>query len=151
MISTLYRATDVELDDYAIQTDNLPVEDSYATVPMIAVQPLFQRPDEEELYTSFEEAISDRLVAVQQRLSRISDPSLSTPSISYNIDPCWQPQTEISERAYGPMPFVVNRGESNASLLGTGWQRIAVFASFALMCILIGFDLMGLLVLYTLR
>src|SRR5947209_19455671 len=127
MISTLYRATDVELDDYAIQTDNLPVEDSYATVPMIAVQPLFQRPDEEELYTSFEEAISDRLLAVQQRLSRISDPALSTPELPCNTYSRGQPQTETLRPAYAPPPLVVSTGESMSSPLGTGWQHIGIF------------------------
>ncbi len=148
MISTLYRTTDVELDDYAIQTDNLPFEDSYATLPMVAVQPLFQHPDEEELYTSFEEAISDRLAAVQKRLSRISDPSLNIPEVPYNTYSLWNPQTELPQPVYASRPLVVSRGESRPSLLGTGWQRAALFASFALICMLIGFDLMGLLVLY---
>jgi hypothetical protein len=151
MMSTLYRATDVELDDYAIQTDSLQVEDSYDTVPMVAVRPLYQYPDEEELYTSFEEAISDRLLAVQKRLSRISDPALSTPELPCDTYLGWKPQTETYQPAYVPMPLVGSENESRPSLLGTGWQRIVVFASLALMCILIGFDLMGLLALYNMR
>jgi hypothetical protein len=148
MISTLYRATDVELDGYAIQTDNLPIEDSYATVPMTAVRPLYQPSDEEELYTSFEEAISDRLLAVRERLSRISDPALSIPEVLCNTYPHWQPQAQTSQPAYISMPLIVSGNESRSSLLDSGWQRIVIFASFALMCILIGFDLMGLLVLH---
>src|SRR5438105_8916995 len=128
MISTLYMATDTELDNYVIQTDNLSAEDSYATTPMVAIRSLYQPPDEEELYTSFEEAISDRLVAVQQRLSRISDPALSTPELPCNTYSRWNPQTETPQPVYAPIPLVVSRGESMPSPLGTNWQRIVIFA-----------------------
>jgi hypothetical protein len=148
MISTLYMITDTELDSYVIQTDNLSAEDSYATTPMVAMRPLYHPPDEEELYTSFEEAISDRLVAVQERLSRISDSALITQELQGDTYPFQNPRTEMLPPAYTQMPLIITRGKLLSSLLDAGWQRIAIFASLALMCILIGFDLMGLLVLH---
>src|SRR5437899_140428 len=50
------------------------VQDQFATTPIIAVRPAFayEQPDEEELYTSFEQAISDRVMVVNKQLSRIS-------------------------------------------------------------------------------
>src|SRR5437868_2552868 len=100
MISTLEMITDVELDDYALQTDNVSVEDSYATTPMAAIHPLYQCPDEEELYTSFEAAISDRLVAVQERLSRISDLALNTPELQSEAPAYQHPRTESLQLPY---------------------------------------------------
>src|SRR5947209_2101525 len=100
MISTLYMATDTERDDCAIQTDSLSVEDSYATTPMVAIRPLYQCPDEEALYTSFEEAISDRVVAVQERLSRVSDPAVSTRELQRDTYLYRSPRTETLQLSY---------------------------------------------------
>jgi hypothetical protein len=148
MISTLCMATDAELDNYTVQTDNLSVEDNYATIPMVAIRPLYQQTDEEELYTSFEEAISDRLVALRGRLSRLSDPALSAQGLQYDMNPCLSPQSkDLSAYATIPLPAVTN-DKPRPVLLGTSWQHIVILASLALMCILIGFDLMGLLVLH---
>lgn len=148
MVSTLDMITDIELDDYTVQTDDLSVEDNYATTPMVAIQPLYEYPDEEEFYASFEKAISDRLLAVQERLSRISTPMLSTQEVQCDTHPYESPRTETLQPVCAPMPLVVSRGESRLSLFGIDWQRVVIFACFTLMCILIGFDLMGLLVLH---
>src|SRR5436853_7518729 len=60
-------------DTYAVSTDMAFIGDAlYATTPMPAFRPVFQQPDEEELYTSFEEAMSDRMLAVNRRLSHLS-------------------------------------------------------------------------------
>src|SRR5947209_11334470 len=60
-------------DTYAVSTDMASIGDAlYATTPMPAFRPVFQQPNEEELYTSFEEAISDRVLAVNRRLSHLS-------------------------------------------------------------------------------
>src|SRR5437660_12498637 len=94
MISTLSKATDADLDNYTVQTDNLAAEDDYATIPIVAIRPLSQQPDEEELYTSFEDAISDRLVALRGRLSRLSDPTISIQELQRNTGSCLSPRTE---------------------------------------------------------
>src|SRR5712692_6773987 len=50
------------------------VEDRFATMPEITTVPAYQPLNEEELYTSFEMAISDRLIAVNRQLSIVSGP-----------------------------------------------------------------------------
>src|SRR5579859_3322333 len=111
MISTLVMIADNKLDDYTMQTDNLSAEDSYATIPMVAIRPLYERPDEEELCDAFEEAISDRLVAVQARLSRIGTPALSTQKLPCDTHPYESPRTETLQPAYTPLPLVATRGD----------------------------------------
>lgn len=141
MSSTLCVTTEVALDNYALQMDNMSVEDSYATAPIVAIQPFYQRLDEEELYTSFEEAISDRLVALRGRLDRIS-----TQQLQYNTDPVVSFPTacKIPEEVM-PLPALPH---SAVGPLFNEWQQVVMFVSLALMCMMIGFDLMGLLVLH---
>ncbi|TMC41773.1 MAG: hypothetical protein E6J31_05240, partial [Chloroflexi bacterium] len=55
-------------------TDTPVIEDWFATKPAIPVVSSQQKIDEEELHTSFEHAISDRLIIVNRRLSLISGP-----------------------------------------------------------------------------
>lgn len=141
MSSTLCVTTDVALGNYALQMDNISVEDSYATAPIVAIQPFYQRLDEEELYTSFEEAISDRLVALRGRLDRIS-----TQQLQYNADPVVSFPIACKLRegimSLPALPHSAVRPSFNE------WQRVIIFVSLALMCMMIGFDLMGLLVLH---
>lgn len=124
--------------DLFMRGDNtLPMNNIYATIPMIAVeaQPALSRPvcpdtGEEELHTSFEQAISDRLFAFNSRLQRItrsSDPAFAPPSL-------WlQTQAEAARHA-------------RARRLH--WQHPLLLANLVLMFLLLGFDVMGLLVLY---
>jgi len=44
----------------------------FVTTPMPAFRPLFQQSDEEEVYTSFEEAMSEQVLAVNRQLSHLS-------------------------------------------------------------------------------
>lgn len=136
MNSTLYMSTDV--NSSCVHTDALIVEDMNATVPMAAVQPAYQPPDEEELHTSFEEAISDRLVALHWRLKHLS----TTSSLYYTHDtimPSTRPfvNTPVTQTATCPH-----------SRFGNIWQRGIIFSGLALMFTLLGFDLMGLLMLH---
>jgi hypothetical protein len=104
----------------------------YATTPMPAFRPVFQQPNEEELYTSFEEAISDRVIAVNRRLSHLSKAHRSV-------------RQSVSRVEYGR-----SSRESGGALarVGNTWQRRVQLISIALMLVLLGFDLMGLLVLH---
>ncbi len=138
MNSVLCLSTDAELDDCRTQTDmttmvNAPtLEESYATTPMRALNAVrLVSDDEEELHTSFEEAISGRLVAMQGRLSRISGPLLHNQHTHRDTDPVIVPVNQESTRSFGK-----------------AWQRRVLFGSLGLMCVTIGFDLMGLLVLH---
>ena len=119
-------------DTYAVSTDMASSGDAlYATTPMPAFRPVFQQPNEEELYTSFEEAISDRVLAVNRRLSHLS-----------RAHSCvWQ---SVSQLECGRSSR--ERGGAFA-WVGNAWQSGVRLLSMALMLVLLGFDLMGLLVL----
>jgi hypothetical protein len=125
--------TDVAgFDETFVQGVITDIENTYATEPMAIVKP--QQMDEEEVYTSFEEAISDRLLALQPRLDRISQPLLDTGAYKTAVYTGIRNQGQIQKQT--------------KALTITAWQRITIFACFALMFLLSGFDLMGLLVLH---
>ena len=120
-------------DTYAVSTDMASIGDAlYATTLMPAFRPVFQQPNEEELYISFEEAISDRVLAVNRRLSHLSRAhSRVRQSVSH---------VECGRSCR----------ESGGALarVGNAWQSRVLLMSIALMLFLLGFDFMGLLVLY---
>src|SRR5260370_35113407 len=64
--------------DRTMKADLIPdtsmIEDWFATMPAIPAVLSQQKIDEEELHTSFEHAISDRLITVNKKLSLISVP-----------------------------------------------------------------------------
>ena len=133
MNCTLWRSVDTdvaEFDEKFVQDVITNIKSAYATVPTAVVKPAFQRADEEELHTSFEEAISDRLLALHPRLDRISQ---SLPSAHDNETvQCQSVQVQ----------------QQGLSLNVNMQQRITIFTCFALMFMLTGFDLMGMLVLH---
>jgi hypothetical protein len=135
MNCTLWISVDTdaaEFDEKFVHDVITDIEGTYATVPTAIVKPAFQRADEEELHTSFEEAISDRLLALHPRLDRISQ---SLPSAHDNETVQCQ--------------AIQVQGKSQGFFLNVNiQQRITIFACFALMFMLTGFDLMGMLVLH---
>ena len=135
MNSTLYMSTDG--NSSCVHTDALMGEDMNATAPMAAVQPAYKPLDEEELHMSFEEAISDRLVALDWRLKHLSTSSLYYTHVT--ILPSTRPSvtTPVTQTATCP-----------SSRLGKRWQGAIPLIWLALMFMLLGIDLMGLLVLY---
>ncbi len=139
MNCTLWRSVDTdvaEFDEKFVQDVITNIKSAYATVPTAVVKPAFQRADEEELHTSFEEAISDRLLALHPRLDRISQ---SLPSAHDNDTvECQSVQVQKQSKQQGQRLFL------NVNIQ----QRITIFACFALMFMLTGFDLMGMLVLH---
>ena len=136
----------------AFMTDSPTVQDQFATMPVLTAAPAYQPPNEEELHTSFEQAISDRLLVVNKQLSLKSGPLAHTGHLQLNTEPL----SHINQLDQGSHPHSM----SNATLataplqqhagkpLGNIWQRSIIFASLALMLLLLGFDLMGLLVLH---
>lgn len=143
--SMLYQTADMECITRDTTPCNIPYfqrdahasqekEDMFATVPMIALHPTSQQTDEEELYTSFEQAISDRARTVSLQLGRLSG---SVQNIYYGLrttDALTPYQTRASRRGL----FDVS---------GHEWRRGLLWLCGALMLVLLGFDLMGLLVL----
>lgn len=119
-------------DTYAVFTDMASIGDSlYVTTPMPAFHPLFEQPDEEEVYTSFEEAISERVLAVNRQLSHLSR---AQSRVRQSVSPV---EGGRSSREGGALARV-----------GNAWQSGVLLLSLALMLVLLGFDLMGLLVLH---
>jgi hypothetical protein len=106
---------------------------------MAAILPSYQPPSEEELHTSFEEAISDRVSALRGRLSHQHQSVLYTQYL-HNIDPILR----SSKRDHNP----TTRKQLSLHLPMAGWQRLVSLIGLALIFTLIGFDLMGLLILH---
>jgi hypothetical protein len=137
----LSNTTGLELDSYDIHSASLlsaPIEESYATAPMVAVSPVEHHYDEEELHTSFEQAISDRVSVLHGRLSRIS---AQQPIIVS------QAATTTNSQASTTEPLNMASLTTRA-LSGNLRQRGIVLVSLALGFAMLGFDLMGLLVLH---
>lgn len=136
-----------------LDTPTREVEDQFATTPMSVFRPLpshCQQPNEEELHTSFEQAISDRVLAVNQRLSRLSG-SLHPLALSQEtpIPPTMAPLPERDDCFSAPsVPTGIQQSRSKG-WFGKRWQRNTIFIGFVLSLMLVGFDLMGLLVLST--
>lgn len=99
--------------------------DAFATVPTRAVSParMAQRKDEEEVYTSFEEAIRERAARISRQLS--------------------------SQPAARQRQLAVATPTLPARLSGYFWagRRAITLACLAFSLLLAGFDLMGLLII----
>lgn len=119
-------------------------DDPFATEPLFAMKRVKRQECEEELHRLFEQAISDRVLVVSTRLKRISGPCIQ-----------WFPPAD-RERCTGSVAAMPSSGllgqkshtGRETSLPSQTLPRGLLMASFALFCLLIGFDLMGLLVLY---
>jgi hypothetical protein len=128
-----------------VYADMPVVEDRFVTEPIIAVEPAYRQLDEEELHTLFEQAISDRVVAVSARLKRISSSLNDCQPVS--------PETTHQRMHQAPVEIVPSNwlpGSRERTKLfspNSLWQRSFIAASLALMLLLSGFDLMGVLVL----
>lgn len=128
-------ATDLELKQYGVQTDIPVMVDSYMTQPMPVMTLPCELVDEEEVYSAFEEALSERQRALQWKSRLLSNASLHAVR---NTDPLAQQS----------VTFARTNVSTDTSASNRGWQRGLIFASLALIFILAGFDLMGLLVLH---
>jgi hypothetical protein len=122
------------------------IEDRFATAPALPAVSTHQAPDEEELHTSFEHAISGRLIAINRRLSLISGPLTTLEQGHLQITGAPQ-LTYVVANESNHKPSPVSSDQVNTKQLATIWQRAFLFASLALMFLVAGFDIMGLLVL----
>ena len=140
-------------DTAEFMTDTAVVEDQFVTMPVLPAAPAYQSANEEELYTSFEQAISDRLLAVNKQLSLKSGPLAHTGRLELNTEPLSQDRLNSHHRSMtnitpATAPLKQRSGKLLPELLGNVWQRSIIFASLTLMLMMLGFDLMGLLVLH---
>jgi len=126
-----------EQNSDGVSADVSLVDDRFATEPMTMVTPTEQQVSEEELHRFFEQAIS-------ARLHRISGPFTSRPHTTgdgrYTASVKSVPSTEPLRQCGG--------AEKWSSLLSNPWQRGIILASLALLLLMSGFDLMGLVVLH---
>ena len=118
------------VSEYDLYTPDEFYEDEYATVPMMAIHPSFVRDNEEELHTSFEAAISERLEDLSERLSRLSNASMSS--------------INVSARSTEPLA----PKHAARTVLSPQMRQRILLGGFGLMCMVGGFDLMGLLMLH---
>ena len=137
--------TDAELnfrgfDIDAYVNESSLVEDRFATMPVLTVNPLTQPLSEEELHTSFEQAISDRLMIVNQRLSLASGPLTHTYTQRF--------QVHTEPLGYTDVHPPVAEQQQHAAHTKSTWRRKLTYACLALMFTFLGFDLMGMLMLH---
>lgn len=140
--------TDMRSTDTAVVSTSV-VDDAYATLPIAVVRPTsFQSSNEEELYSAFEDAISGRLSAMQARLHSISNARLHTQQRASRTSGIIPAQAVTT----GGEPGVDFATEPTTATLqpprAIGWQRRLMHACLALIFIMLGFDLMGLLALH---
>jgi hypothetical protein len=107
---------------------------------MAVVQPAFQFQGEEELHTSFEQAISDRVLAVNRQLNRLSGPITGVRYV--------QPDTDDLVHPDIPTMIVPSPAVANPAHHENVWQPIVLMICLCLILVMLGFDLMGVLLLY---
>lgn len=127
------------------------VEDRFATMPALKavsapISATYRPFDEEELHTSFEQSISERVLAVKRMLNLQSNKSVPSMPMLPHTAP-FGPAT-MKQDAKEAVKFVQPRRKTVALSHTTTWLRGFTYASFVLMLMLIGFDLMGILVLF---
>jgi hypothetical protein len=150
MNGTFCMAANTAFDELPVQNKIAATENIYATEPILTIRkPVFQQPDEEELHTSFEEAISDRLLAIHSRLSRLSNPMLNVQYAECNTDTNFSIGVSSTTAA---REFVHTLSATDnvefLTHLTVSWRRATIFACSAMMFMLLGFDLLGLLMLH---
>lgn len=119
----------------------LTSDDRFATEPAIAAQTDYQRLDEKTLHTLFEQAINSRLETVSRQLRRCSG-ALHSQLPEAGIQRTYQQKADMFM-----LPVLRHRSMGCKAWLNHVWQRRVIFASLALLLLLAGFDLMGVLVL----
>lgn len=133
MNSIVCNSAEMELDIFCNTNETVIPEDLYATTPLVVVRPTYTLPNEEELHTSFEEAISDRVLAVNRQLRHLSNPLTDCMVVK---SPTYSPLKVQSLLARLKRPGYTSR-------------KALYYMAIALMLVMVGFDLMGLLVLQT--
>ncbi len=143
----MYKQTaqaDSEAHSCCVYADSLMGDNGFATEPLVVIRPVFQQPDEEELHTSFERAISDRVLALNRRLKLISGPLAHDGHVTDVLAQTGYPYIPDESSAEIVQPETSHRPVIKIK----PWQRVTMYASLGMMLLMAGFDLMGLLVLH---
>ena len=131
MNKTVYNPAETEPDIRCMTTETASLEDKYSTTPLIMMRSIYRQSNEDELHSSFEEAISDRVLALNRQLGHLSVPLIANVSEQ-------SPMRDVIKLQNIPTCF---------TLLRSGSRQIMLLIAIAFMLIMVGFDLMGLLVL----
>ena len=131
MNGIVYNPAETEPDIRCMSTETVAFEDLYSTTPLIRMRSIYRQPNEEELHSSFEEAISDRVLAVNKQLKRLSIPLAD--SLPVLAPPYASIQPLSLREHYGILKYAT--------------RQVMFSMAIAFMLIMVGFDLMGLLVL----
>jgi len=133
-----------ERNAHCVSADVSEVDNQFATEPLTAVKPAEQQVSEEELLRFFEQAISDRIQAISACAKRVSGSLTPQPHTTGDARPTGSvdgaPSTESWSKRGGAGMW--------SSLPGNPWQRRIILVSLALLLLLSGFDLMGVLILH---
>jgi hypothetical protein len=143
MNSTLFQPAECSRDLDIFTDDMAAIDDAFATMPMPSIPPAFLTDQEEEVYTSFEEGISDRVLAMQRqfKLRRLSDQLSGSLADMRASEP--MQAASILIPILPPQHF---KRITLARLTQKG-RHILLLGGLSLAMALLGFDLMGLLVL----
>ena len=131
MNGIVYNPAETEPDIRCMTTETAASEDMYSTTPLIAMRSMYRQPNEDELHSSFEEAISERVFALNKQLRHLSVPLIGDVSVKSSMCP------QVKRQSKQP----------HFTLLRPGFQQVILLIAIAFMLIMVGFDLMGLLVL----
>ena len=131
MNSIVYNPAETEPDIRCMTTETTASEDMYSTTPLIVMRSIYRQSNEDELHSSFEEAISDRVFALNKQLRRLSVPLIDNVPVQSSM----YPHVELPAK---PTHF---------TLLRPGSRQVMLLITIAFMLIMVGFDLMGLLIL----
>ena len=92
---------------------------------------IYRQPNEDELHSSFEEAISDRVLALNKQFRHVSVPLIDDVSMQSSM----HPQVKLQSKP------------THCTLLRPGALQVMLLITLAFMLIMVGFDVMGLLIL----
>lgn len=133
--------SELQENGFIYHTDSLPEmmqvgQQNYTTVPMPVFKPSHSSyvADEEELYSSFEQAISERSQSLHLTLTKTQHSQRG--------------RKKLSNRQYHRSVGISISSTHNLAAPQHTWQFTLLLVAFGLMCLLAGFDLMGLLILH---
>ena len=131
MNTIAYNPAKTEPDIRCMTTETSASEDMYSTTPLIVMRSMYRQPNEDELHSSFEEAISDRVYALNKQLRRLSVPLIDNVPVQSSM----YSHVELPAK---PTHF---------TLLSPGSRQVMLLITIAFMLLMVGFDVMGLLIL----
>jgi len=124
-------------------------EELYATMPMSTVHVSSSVHNEEEVYTSFEQAMSARLIALHGYHARSHASTRAIHDNPCQTGPIVRDVFSTSQRPFSNLLYTqeVHKAFGIREAIKRT-RRNMLLICFAIMCILAGFDIMGLLILH---